>query len=135
MLAIGAATIAVIVRNFRACTDFDQRRRIRVFTYSAVIGLLPNIVTLTPFFTARMTNSFVLFGRISDIAMVVAAAGLAYGIVRHQVFDIALVVRRGVQYLLAKNALRVLVAFPLAYLAYAIVSHPTQSAIDLIGHS
>ena len=135
--AIGAATIAVIVRNFRACVDPDQVRRIRVFTYSAVIGLLPNIVLVTPFLpTGRLTtSSFALFGRVSDIAMAVAAVGLAYGIVRHQVFDIALVVRRGVQYLLAKNGLRVLVALPLAYITYAIVSHPTQSAIDLIVHS
>ena len=59
----------------------------------------------------------------------------AYAIVKHRVFDITVVIRRGLQYLLAKNALRGLLLLPAAGLAYGLVVHDQPIAQLLRTHS
>ena len=49
-----------------------------------------------------------------------------YAIIKHRVFDITVVVRRGLQYLLAKNALRALLLLPVGALAYGVIVHRDQ---------
>ena len=59
----------------------------------------------------------------------------AYAIVKHRVFDITVVIRRGLQYLLAKNALRGLLLLPAAGLAYGLVVHDQPIGQLLRTHS
>ena len=56
---------------------------------------------------------------------------VAYAVVKHRVFDIKVVVRRGVRYLLARRALQVAVALPAIALAYIVFSqrHLTVTAL------
>ena len=48
-------------------------------------------------------------------------------IVRHQVIPVSLIIRRGVQYLLAKNALRLILALPLAGLVLSVYVNRQRS--------
>jgi hypothetical protein len=50
----------------------------------------------------------------ADIFMFLIPVSWGYAILNRQVYDIDVVIRRSVQYLLAKNALRVFLALPLA---------------------
>ena len=67
-----------------------------------------------------------------NLATVVIPISFGYAIIKHHVFDITFVVRRGLQYLLAKNALRVLLALPIAGLAYGVLVHRDQPIGQLL---
>jgi len=56
----------------------------------------------------------------------------AYAILRHQVIPIRLMIRRSVQYLLAKSALRILIALPVIGLLFEIVSYRNRTLTELL---
>src|SRR5215831_18118310 len=56
----------------------------------------------------------------------------AYAILRHQVIPIRLMIRRSVQYLLAKSALRILIALPVIGLLLEMVSHRNRTLTELV---
>src|SRR5207253_3015356 len=60
------------------------------------------------------------------------AIALAYAIVKHRVLGIRVVIRRGMQYLLAKNVLRVILLSPFILLAVQLVRHPELGIGDLL---
>jgi hypothetical protein len=47
----------------------------------------------------------------------------AYAIARHQVIPVGLIIRRGIQYILARNGLRILIAMPVAGLLLTIIAN------------
>src|SRR5579863_6819900 len=58
-----------------------------------------------------------------------------YAILEHRLFDIDVVLRRGVQYLLAKNMLRVVLALPAAGLVYALITNAHRTVADVALHN
>ena len=56
----------------------------------------------------------------------------AYAILRHQVIPIRLIIRRSVQYLLAKSALRILIALPVIGLLFEMVSYRNRTVTELL---
>ena len=121
-----AAIIAVVTRNYRAVQSEDDRRRLRWVLWGTILGL-------TPFLTFRVTTlamdiagipaTFPRWNAYANLATMLIPTAFAYAIIKHHVFDITFVVRRGLQYLLAKNALRFLLALPIVGLAYGVVVH------------
>ncbi|HEV2763665.1 MAG TPA: serine/threonine-protein kinase, partial [Pyrinomonadaceae bacterium] len=63
---------------------------------------------------------------------IVIPFSFAYAIVRHQVIPVSLIVRRSVQYLLAKNALRLLLALPVAGLLLSVLADPDRTLSDIL---
>jgi len=51
---------------------------------------------------------------------------------KEQLFDVRVLVRRGLQYLFARAALRALLALPIALLAFSIVSHPNRTVAQIL---
>ncbi len=60
---------------------------------------------------------------LANVMTALIPLSFGYAIIRHHVFDITFVVRRGLRYLLAKNALRTLLFLPVAGLAYGVMVH------------
>src|SRR5262249_50761461 len=56
----------------------------------------------------------------------------AYAILRHQVIPIRLMIRRSVQYLLAKSALRILIALPVIGIVFTIIKHRNRTLTELV---
>ena len=56
----------------------------------------------------------------------------AYAILRHRVIPISLIIRRGVQYLFAKNVLRLLIALPILGLIVTVVSNPDRTLSEIL---
>ena len=131
----GVAIVAVVIRNYRAVQREDDRRRLRWVLWGTVLGLTPFLaveinrlamrIVGTPFNVARW-NPVVRLG------IVMIPISMGYAIIRHHVFDITFVVRRGLQYLLARNALRLLLALPIAGLAYGVLVHRDQPIGQLL---
>ena len=57
---------------------------------------------------------------------------VAYAVIKHRLFDIKFVVRRGLQYLLAKRLLQILLAMPIAALVYTVFTSRNRTIAELV---
>ena len=129
------AILAVAIRNYRVVQREADRRRMRWLVWGAVVGLTPSLALSALAFAMRLAGTpvdLLRFDSLATCATVIIPISFGYAIIRHQVFDITFVVRRGLQYLLARNALRVLLALPLAGLAYGVLVHRDQTLGQLL---
>lgn len=120
----GLAMAAVIARNYRRVDQPDQGRRLKWLVWGSVVGLGPFIIIqVAGVLRVAMGHPFIspVWIVVGNLATVAIPLSFGYAILKHRVFDITVVVRRGFQYLLAKNALRVLLSLPIVGLAYTMV--------------
>jgi eukaryotic-like serine/threonine-protein kinase len=122
----GFAMLAVLARNYRSVTNANDRRRLRWVVGGTVIGLVPFLAIQVANVAGRVLGTplnLQPFFAPANLATTAIPLSFGYAIIKHRVFDITLVVRRGLQYLLAKNALRALLLLPAAGLAYGLFVH------------
>ena len=127
----GLAIIAVVTRNYRAVAAQDDRRRLRWVVWGTIVGL-------TPFLTVQLTRTdrrpaaghprWTLgdWWILANVMTALIPLSFGYAIIKHQIFDISFVIRRGLRYLLAKQALRTVIFLPVAVIAYGVVRHRDQ---------
>ena len=100
------AAVTLVGTTYRRLADAEARRRIRWVVYTAVVGLSPlplwaafeladAIVQPVPSPILLRVRFVVSYGTILGSTLI--PIGVAYAVVKHRVFDIAVVVRRGVQ--------------------------------------
>jgi len=138
---ISAAVCYVLVRNYRLLVDRDSRRRIRWAAASFGLGAVAVLSLRLLQLAASMTGVAALdtASRVADtvttFAIGLIPVTLAYAVVKHRVLGIRLVIRRGLQYLLAKNVLRLILLAPALIVLLQIVREPDRSVSDLIFRS
>jgi len=133
--------------GYRSLSSKDKRsvRVILVATLVAAAPLIgiqaltlvlngpPNPIASGPM--NRLGASLTQLGWLSVVRLATAwilPPAWAYAILRHQVIPIRLMIRRSVQYLLAKSALRILIALPLIGLIFEIISHRNRTLTELL---
>jgi eukaryotic-like serine/threonine-protein kinase len=89
-----------------------------------VIIVKPSPNALTPFWLAVIAALL--------MTLLLFPLSFAYAIVRHQVIPVSLIIRRSVQYLLAKNGLRIILALPIIGLALTIFANPNRTLPELL---
>jgi len=133
--------IAVAIHRYRALTDADQRRRFHWVAAGGVVGLAPAALWGVLIFARRnpdvaawvLPGSYWgLFSLGVNACSVLVPLSVAYAVVKHRVFDVSVAIRRGIQYLLAKRALQVLLAFPSAALLYTLVTYRHRTIAELV---
>ncbi|RPI11771.1 MAG: hypothetical protein EHM65_06775, partial [Acidobacteriales bacterium] len=133
--------IAVAIHKYRALTDADQRRRFQWVAAGGVVGLAPaalwgvlNFARRNPDVAAWVLpgSYWGLFSLGVNACSVLVPLSVAYAVVKHRVFDVKVAVRRGIQYLLAKRALQVVLAFPSAALLYTLVAYRHRTIAELV---
>ena len=120
---------AVILRNYLLVKEPDQRRRIKWMIYGSIVGILPSVLYMVfrlifpgtgrPASTEGAVRylSFVI-GNFMSVAVPIS---VGYAVLKHRLFDVQIVIRRGLQYLFAKQVLRIILALPLAALVWTII--------------
>jgi len=134
------AMCAVVVRNRRLITAPDQQRKLRWVIFGSVVALLPILARETVMFVLILAGlrGYLAGGgmdQVGDMSMAIVPIALGYAIVKHRVFDINLVIRLGMQYLLARNALRMVLAIPLIALVHSLIVNPQLKISDIILHN
>ena len=137
------AYCVILMRNFRLVTDVDQHRRMKWVVYGSMLGILPELLILVSRVTLNSlgqgqvlsTGTFVAMNQVANSAIGIVPVTWGYAIIKHRLFDINVVVRRGLQYLLAKNVLQILLALPLVAFAYTIISNRNQTISDIVSHN
>ncbi len=128
---------AVLVRNYYRVREADQRRRIKW----AVLGIVSTCLFVIFYFVSPfMLSDSALNTPTYNILSLFAITGgmmfmplaISYAIIKHRVFDINVVIRRSLQYLLARNSLRIVLALPIIGLAVSIFSHPNRTLAEIL---
>jgi hypothetical protein len=117
LLAFSAAVIGMVLvlpYNYRRLTDEDQRRRVRWVVYGAIVALVPQLwwAAVAVYEQLGGPSAVLRFDLFANAFTVTIPLVMAYAVVKHRVLDIKVVVRRGLQYLLARRALQAGVALP-----------------------
>jgi eukaryotic-like serine/threonine-protein kinase len=134
-LAYFAAGILSLAVNYRRAS-LPSRRKLRVILAGTIAGFLPTFIWFAV--TSLFHESRVALWMYSWPLTVTTAANLlvppayAYAILRHRVIPISLIIRRGVQYLFAKNVLRLLIALPILGLIVKVLSNPDRTLSDIL---
>ena len=130
----------VMTRNFRLVQEPDQHRRMKWVVYGSLVGILPEVFILVARFglvsagygQVSSGETFVALNQVANAAIGIVPITWGYAIIKHRVFGINVVVRRGLQYLLARNVLQLLFALPLIALIYTIISNRNQTISDIV---
>ncbi|MBC7899526.1 MAG: protein kinase [Saprospiraceae bacterium] len=129
--------LIVLILNYRNA-DEHGKRRMRVLMAGVPFAVAPFILTdliLPPvewilesqFLPSAGWRSFA-----ANITTVVAPPIFAYAVIRHRVIPISFIIRRGLQYIFAKNGLLLLVVVPVTGIVWNIAVDPDRTLSDLI---
>lgn len=139
----GMALCIVLVRNYRRVPDADGRRRIRWAAFGFVCASLSfALISISELLLSLSGRSDVIASEFwmrarefSMLPVLVAPFAFVYAVLKHRVLGVRVVVRRGVQYLLAKNVLRIVFCFPILLIVFSILAKPERTLRDLILNS
>ncbi|HEY0003972.1 MAG TPA: protein kinase [Pyrinomonadaceae bacterium] len=130
--------LLLLVLKYRKA-NLVSRRKLRIVLVGSLVGFVPLITWLLVLNLSHLEQvhrSIVIPGWIVvNIFFWMMPLSFAYAILRHQVIPISLMIRRSVQYLLAKNALRILLVLPLVGLLLSIALDPHRTLADILFRS
>jgi hypothetical protein len=140
ILTSTVAMCAVIARNYQLVKDPDQHRRIKWVIYGSIVGIVPGllntilqlVVTLAGSFNDSTGKLLNLSNTIVNFMTVAIPLSIGYAVLKHRAFDINVVIRRGLQHLFAKQALRVILALPLAGLLYTVIANRNLPLVAIL---
>ena len=124
--SIGAV---VMLRNYRRLSSETERRRVRVVLVSSCVACLSAGVAATYWqwsssgdLTTGIFSSWAL--TLGVVPTVMVPFSFAYAISRHRLFDVSLILRRGLQYALARRVLLSLIPAVVLIFLLDVYSHP-----------
>jgi hypothetical protein len=115
--------VSLVVNYVKA--DRLAKRKLRVVLVGTLAGLLPFLLLIliliifNPSFSSALMFAFLVTAFLFPLIPI----SFAYAIARHQVIPVGLIIRRGIQYILARNGLRILIAMPVAGLLLTIIAN------------
>src|SRR5215471_15600555 len=135
LVACLVLSLAVAARNYRRLRDPDSRRRIRWVIVGMTVAVIPFVGVQFAVNVAEWgyySRAYYLYSPLSFLAMLCIPVSIGAAVWKEQLFDIRVLVRRGLQYLLARTGLRILLALPIAMLAISILSNPNRTLAQIL---
>jgi len=124
------AGLVALVLNYRRLTDLNQRRRVRVLVAGSMIGILPVTLKATFGFLPALQHTVGLSESLDYFTIALTPVfplSFAYAILRHQLFDVRLIIRSGLQYAVARGVLLYLVPAAVVALVFDLLLHKDQT--------
>ncbi|MDT8342110.1 MAG: protein kinase [Longimicrobiales bacterium] len=133
--------VGLITYTYVKLDDPQKRRRIRWVMIGSAVALVPLFLwagvaqagalaapgeSPVPPDVRRAVDLFV------NAVTVVIPVTVAYAVVKHRIFDISVVIRRGLQYLLARRALQAMLGLPILVLLVTAVTHRDDTIEELV---
>ncbi len=138
LLVANACAVPVAIWKARAARRVE-RRRVGLFLTALAVGIGPITIeiameALIPGYYEFVTTPAVHFyySLVLYPLIIFEPFGIAYAVLVHRVLDIKLLIRRAVQYALARDTVLVLAAAPFAGLAWYIYTQRHQTVSDLL---
>jgi hypothetical protein len=134
-LAYFTGGIVSLVVTYRRAS-LPSRRKVRVILAGTIAGFLPGFIWFVVWLLFGNTRVgmwiYSSAVRAMLVGMLLVPPAYAYAILRHRVIPISLIIRRGLQYLLAKNVLRILIALPVIGLTLTVLANPDRTVSDIL---
>jgi tRNA A-37 threonylcarbamoyl transferase component Bud32 len=133
-LAYIAATLATLVVNYRRTTDVTDRRRMRVLVVGSTIGCGAAVVLTilyywsSPYVELLGSPAFILLA----LLLLAMPLSFAYGILRHRLFDVRVIIRQGVRYAVARGFLLSLVPVLAALFGLDLLLHGDRPIVAVL---
>jgi hypothetical protein len=141
LYAAGAALtiFAVLRRNYVLLPEGTGRRRIRFVVWSHALALAPvmlgGIAKGIGYLLAASGETAAALDTTAKLAngfTILAPIGLGYAVLKHRILGFGVVLRMGLQYMLARNVLRAVVLLPLAWIGFTIAANPDRTLGELL---
>ncbi|MBV8072407.1 MAG: protein kinase [Acidobacteriaceae bacterium] len=143
--ALGAvvllSTPVILARNYLHLPDPTARRRLRWVALGIGVSIIPMACGIALRFVLQITGHRsaavrvdAFLDKVATFVLVLVPISITYAIVKHRILGIRLVIRRSVQYLLARNVLRIILYLPLIAIGIDILLHPRQGLADFLLH-
>lgn len=132
------AICSVAVFHYPGVTQPDERRRARWIVVGSVAGLAPFIAIRALLLISAHTGDWLpahaghIGYRIGSLATALIPITTTYAILRHQTFDIYVVIRRSLQYKMLRRVLQALVVFPAAVLLVSLITQSQMTVADAL---
>jgi tRNA A-37 threonylcarbamoyl transferase component Bud32 len=131
----------LVAGGYRKVQGPQGRNRARWIVFGSLIGILPYaLFSLIRFLSDQTGNwlgdaiSRIVF-RVCVLAAVAIPIATAYAILKHRVFDIHLVIRRGLQYIMLKRVLQVVLLLPALALVVSLIGNSQLTVADALWHN
>lgn len=130
--------LIVVPLNYWRLESVTDRRRFRVLSYGVLLGMvfyLPRVIgtvfadmrpALERFFYSPTTDL------VSSVGALIFPLSFAYAILRQRLFDVRVIVRRGLQYALARNFLRAIPIVAAGLLLLDLIFHGSQPLFGVL---
>jgi len=137
-LVLVLAGAVVMVRNYRQLSSATERRRVRVVLVSSCVGCASGGIAAAAWATSGSADltAGMFASRALTIGMLPTALvpfSFAYAITRHRLFDITLILRRGLQHALARRFLLSLIPAVILLFVLDLYTHPDSAVSELGG--
>ncbi|MDQ3687355.1 MAG: hypothetical protein M3430_17415, partial [Acidobacteriota bacterium] len=125
-----------LVINYRKANQVS-RRKLRIILVGVTTGITPTFLlrVLFPIFQPSLSPLLLIIISFALTALLFVPLSFAYAIVRHRVIPVSLIIRRSLQYLLARNALRVVIALPVVGLLLTLFADPNRTLREILFQS
>jgi serine/threonine-protein kinase len=130
--------VVVVPVNFLRLQLVTDRRRFRVVSYGALLGMvfyLPKVAG-TVLFDSNSVLTQVLASPtadlVSNLGVLIFPLSFAYAILRQRLFDVRVIIRRGLQYAMARRVLLTLPVMAAGLLAMDLILHGNQPLFEVL---
>ena len=137
-LAYLLIAVVVVPVNYWRLELVTDRRRFRVVSYGALLGMvfyLPRVIESAAFQTNSVMTQFwesPTATLVSNLGVLIFPFSFAYAILRQRLFDVRVIVRRGLQYAMARNVLLALPLMAAGLLAVDLIFHGNQPLFEVL---
>jgi hypothetical protein len=131
-----AGGVLSLIITYRQANQLS-RRRLRVVVAGIICGMLPAILVffvIAPWFDLSRISPTLgeWLPTVVSLLLPLVPLSFAYAIIRHKVIPVSLMLRRSLQYLLAKNALRIILALPVIGIVLTILANPQRTLSEIL---
>jgi hypothetical protein len=123
--------VTLLVRRFRSAADANSRRRLRLLFAS----LLPGLGAFLLDIALDRLHAPLALRRFGDLlqwaAVALGSLMFVYAVVKHRIFDIRILVRKSLQYALARGTLLLALSLPVAALMVFLYRHRRESLAEV----
>ena len=126
--------LLALVQSYRRAGQVSKRK-LRIVLVGTLVAFVPFVIWMSLLAAVKsLRDGWQQRAGWSAVNILTLAMpfSFAYAIVRHQVIPVKLIIRRGLQYLLAKNALRLAIALPVVGLALSIIANRSRSVSEML---